>query len=219
VHPFKSMDSRRCRGEPWVDGSMGNARDIGEPSDLSDGERQSAGALEAELLDAGLESGGLEAEQRGGAGRAADAPAGLGARPPILRSFSEGSCVFSKSIPWIFTAGSIQLLDSAGSRPHRAPHARDGSVIAFIYGNRGDVERSRLTVYPRATGRREQAMDINFWLGILIGLVAGGGVIWYLKVRSLETAVVTMTGEYRNAEKGRKELEAKIRQHPMPAAS
>jgi hypothetical protein len=62
-------------------------------------------------------------------------------------------------------------------------------------------------------------MDINFWLGILIGLVAGGGAIWYLKVRSLQTAVVTMTGEYRNAEKGRKELEARIRQHPMPAAS
>ena len=62
-------------------------------------------------------------------------------------------------------------------------------------------------------------MDINFWLGILIGLTAGGGVIWYLKVRSLETAVVTMTGEYRNAEKGRKELEAKSRQHPLPAAS
>jgi hypothetical protein len=61
-------------------------------------------------------------------------------------------------------------------------------------------------------------MDINFWLGILIGLVAGGGAVWYFKVRSLQTAVVTMTGEYRNAEKERKELEAKSRQHPMPAA-
>jgi hypothetical protein len=62
-------------------------------------------------------------------------------------------------------------------------------------------------------------MDMNLWLGILIGLVAGGGAIWYLKVRSLQTAVVTMTGEYRNAEKGRKELEAKIKQHPIPVAS
>ena len=62
-------------------------------------------------------------------------------------------------------------------------------------------------------------MDFNLWLGILIGFVAGGGTIWYFKVRSLQTAVVTMTGEYRNAEKGRKELEAKIRQHPLPTAS
>ena len=62
-------------------------------------------------------------------------------------------------------------------------------------------------------------MDVNFWLGILIGLVAGGGATWYLKVRSLQTAVVTMTGEYRNAEKGRKDLEAKIRQYPLHVAS
>lgn len=61
-------------------------------------------------------------------------------------------------------------------------------------------------------------MDINFWSGILIGVVAGGGAVWYFRVRSLQTAVVTMTREYRNAEKGRKELEAKSRQHPMPAA-
>ena len=65
----------------------------------------------------------------------------------------------------------------------------------------------------------EQAMDVNFWWGILIGLVAGGGVVWAFKVRSLQTAVVTMTGEYRTAEKGRKELEAKSRQYPMPVAS
>ena len=61
-------------------------------------------------------------------------------------------------------------------------------------------------------------MDVNFWLGILIGVVAGGGGVWYFKVRALQTAVVTMTGEYRNAEKGRKELEAQTRQHPLPAA-
>jgi hypothetical protein len=186
---------------------------------MSDGERQSARALEPELLDAGFEGGGLEAEQCDVGGRAADVPAGLGARPPIFRSFSEGSCVFSMSILWIFTAGSIQLLDSAGPRPHRAPDARDGSVIAFICGSRWGVAGSHLTLYPRGTGRKEQAMDINFLLGILIGLTAGGGAIWYLKVRSLQTAVVTMTGEYRNAEKGRKELEAKIRHHPMPVAS
>ena len=61
-------------------------------------------------------------------------------------------------------------------------------------------------------------MDMSFWLGILIGVVGGGGAVWYFKVRSLQTAVVTMTHEYRNAEKGRKELEAKSRQHPVPAA-
>jgi hypothetical protein len=74
-------------------------------------------------------------------------------------------------------------------------------------------------LHPRETGRKEQAMDFNFWLGILIGLVAGGGAIWYLKVRSLQIAVVTMTGEYRIAEKGRKELEARIRQYPVPVAT
>jgi len=74
-------------------------------------------------------------------------------------------------------------------------------------------------LHPRATGRKEQAIDINFWLGILIGLTVGGAAVWYFKVRSLQTAVVTMTAEYRNAEKGRKELEAKSRQHPLPAAS
>jgi hypothetical protein len=65
----------------------------------------------------------------------------------------------------------------------------------------------------------EQAMDMNFWLGILIVLSARGGAVWYFKVRSLQTAVVTMSGEFRNAEKGRRELEAKSRQHPMPAAT
>ena len=61
-------------------------------------------------------------------------------------------------------------------------------------------------------------MDVNFWLGILIGVVAAGGGVWYFKVRALQTAVVTMTGENRNAEKGRKDLEAQTRQHPVPAA-
>jgi len=62
-------------------------------------------------------------------------------------------------------------------------------------------------------------MDMHFWLGSLFGLIAGGGAVWYFKVRSLQTAVVTMTREYRNAENGRQELEAKSRLHPEPAAS
>ena len=65
----------------------------------------------------------------------------------------------------------------------------------------------------------EQAMDMHFWLGILLGLIAGGGAVRYFKVRSLQTTVVTMTGEYQHAEKGRRELEAKSRLHPKPAAS
>jgi hypothetical protein len=56
-------------------------------------------------------------------------------------------------------------------------------------------------------------MDSSFWLGILIGLVVGGGGVWYFKVRSLQQSVLTMTGEYRTAEKGRKDLEEKSRQH------
>jgi hypothetical protein len=62
-------------------------------------------------------------------------------------------------------------------------------------------------------------MDMNLWLGILIGLVVGGGGVWYFKVRSLQQSVITMTGEYQTAEKGRKELVAKSRQQPLPAAS
>jgi hypothetical protein len=62
-------------------------------------------------------------------------------------------------------------------------------------------------------------MDMNFWLGLLIGLVGGGGAVWYVKVRALQTAVVTMTGEYRTAEKGRRELEAERKQYPLPVAS
>jgi hypothetical protein len=56
-------------------------------------------------------------------------------------------------------------------------------------------------------------MDGSFWLGILIGLIVGGGAVWYFKVRSLQKSVITMTGEYRTAEKGRKDLEEKSRQH------
>jgi hypothetical protein len=74
---------------------------------MSDGKWQSARALEPEVLDAGFEGGGLEAEQCGGGGRAADVPADPGVRPPILRSFSEGSWVFSVCILWVSTAGSI----------------------------------------------------------------------------------------------------------------
>lgn len=56
-------------------------------------------------------------------------------------------------------------------------------------------------------------MDVSFWLGVLIGLVVGGGAVWYFKVRSLQESVIIMTGEYRTAEKGRKDLEEKRRQH------
>ncbi len=56
-------------------------------------------------------------------------------------------------------------------------------------------------------------MDSSFGLGILIGLVVGGGGVWYFKVRSLQKSVITMTGEFRTAEKGRKILEEKSRQH------
>ena len=41
------------------------------------GRRGSAGTRQPEFLDAGLEGGGLEAQEGGGAGRPADAPAGL----------------------------------------------------------------------------------------------------------------------------------------------
>jgi hypothetical protein len=56
-------------------------------------------------------------------------------------------------------------------------------------------------------------MDVSFWLGILIGLLIGGGAVWYFKVRSLQKSVVTMTGEYQTAEKGRKDSEEKRRRH------
>jgi hypothetical protein len=49
-------------------------------------------------------------------------------------------------------------------------------------------------------------MEGGFWLGLLIGFVAGGGGVWYFKVLSLEKSVLTMTGEYRRAERGRKIL-------------
>jgi len=51
-----------------------------------------------------------------------------------------------------------------------------------------------------------EAMEGGFWLGILIGIVAGGGGVWYFKVLSLQQSVRTMTGEYRRAERGRKIL-------------
>ncbi len=57
-------------------------------------------------------------------------------------------------------------------------------------------------------------MEGNFLLGMLIGVVAGGGGVWYFKVLSLEKSVLTMTGEYRRAERGRKTLqEEKSRQY------
>jgi hypothetical protein len=59
---------------------------------------------------------------------------------------------------------------------------------------------------------KENAMDSSFWLGMLIGLVVGAGGVWYLKVLSLQKSVLTMTGEYQTAEKGRKDLEEKSRQ-------
>jgi hypothetical protein len=49
-------------------------------------------------------------------------------------------------------------------------------------------------------------MESGFWLGMLLGIVAGGGGVWYFKVLSLQQAVLTMTGEYRRAERGRKNL-------------
>jgi len=63
-------------------------------------------------------------------------------------------------------------------------------------------------------GEKEKAMDGGFWLGMLIGVVAGGGGVWYFKVLSLQQSVLTMTGEYRRAERGRKTLqEEKSRQY------
>ncbi len=54
-------------------------------------------------------------------------------------------------------------------------------------------------------------MESDMWLGILIGLVAGGGGVWYFKVLALQKSVLTMTSEYQRAEKGRRALEAKSR--------
>ena len=54
-------------------------------------------------------------------------------------------------------------------------------------------------------------MDSNLLLGILIGLVAGGAGVWYFKVLGLQKSVLTMTGEYQRAERGRRDLEAKSR--------
>ncbi len=59
-------------------------------SDRSEAERCSAVAPESELLDAGVKGSGCEAEPRGGAGRAQDAPAGLVQRSHDLRAFDVG---------------------------------------------------------------------------------------------------------------------------------
>jgi hypothetical protein len=56
-------------------------------------------------------------------------------------------------------------------------------------------------------------MESGFWLGILIGLVAGGGSVWYFKVLALQESVLTKTGQYQRAEKGRRILEEKGRQY------
>lgn len=56
-------------------------------------------------------------------------------------------------------------------------------------------------------------MESGFLLGLLIGLVVGGGGVWYFKVLSLQQSVLTMTGQYRRAERGRKDLAEKSRQY------
>ena len=67
------------------------------------------------------------------------------------------------------------------------------------------------TLHPLVIARKEQGMDSSLWLGILVGFLAGGGGVWYFKVLTLQKSVLTMTGEYQRAEKGRRELEAKGR--------
>ena len=103
-----------------------------------------------------------------------------------------------------------------------SPNTRVDPLLHFY--NYNYIKRVRHAGHVRVPGRvngqqKEQAMDMHFWFGILLGLIAGGGAVWYFKVRALQTAVVTMTGEYQNAEKGRRELEAKSRLHPAPATS
>lgn len=56
-------------------------------------------------------------------------------------------------------------------------------------------------------------MDVGLWSEILMGFVVGGGAVWYFTVRSLQPSVITMTGEYHTAEKGRKDSEEKRRRH------
>lgn len=55
-------------------------------------------------------------------------------------------------------------------------------------------------------GEGEDPMDVSFWLGLVIGFVAGGGVAWYFKILPLQQSVLNMTGEFRKAERGRKIL-------------
>ena len=67
------------------------------------------------------------------------------------------------------------------------------------------------SVHPVMIGGKEEVMEGGFLLGLLIGFVVGGGGIWYFKVLSLQKSVLTMTGEYQRAERGRRDLEAKSR--------
>ena len=62
-----------CGGPESLRRSRREPHEISEPLDRSDGGIASARTREAEFLDSGLQGGGLEAEQRGGAARAAGA--------------------------------------------------------------------------------------------------------------------------------------------------
>jgi len=84
---------------------------ISEGLRLVGGGGRSAEALKAELLDAGLQGGGLETEQRGGAIRAADAPAGLLQRGQDLRALGAGE-------------GRRRVEARGGGGPHRHPEGR-----------------------------------------------------------------------------------------------
>jgi len=68
------------------------------------GTRHSAGAVEPEFLDAGLKGGGLEAQEGGGAGRPADAPAGLVQRGQDLGALDGLNSAILES--WIGGSGS-----------------------------------------------------------------------------------------------------------------
>jgi len=54
-------------------------------------------------------------------------------------------------------------------------------------------------------------MSVSGW-EFSLGWLSGRAV-WYFKVRSRQKSVVTMTGEYQTAEKGRKDSEEKRRRH------
>lgn len=55
-------------------------------------------------------------------------------------------------------------------------------------------------------------MDAGFAFGVVVGVGLGGASVWYFKVRSLQAAVLAVTGQYRKAERGRKILEERNRQ-------